>query len=177
MQTCETVSFGRTGGSVRIPAGFCGLYALRPCYHRIPYGHASNSWLGQISIHSVIGPMARSLEGLGLFFKTILDMQPANYDATALPFPFRPAHKALSQLAFGVISTDGIRTPHPPIQRALDVTVKAVREAGHEGECILTFGLLAEFFLSVVEFPIEAFKRIPDVNYVGSPYTEQTELI
>ena len=82
--------------------------------------------------------MARSLEGLELFFKTVLDMQPANYDATALPFPFRPAQKGLGQLAFGVISTDGIRTPHPPIQRALDITAKALREGGHEGECILT---------------------------------------
>lgn len=81
--------------------------------------------------------MSRSIDGLELFFKTILDMQPANYDATALPFPFRPEErsrvKELGKLSFGVIRTDGIRTVHPPIQRALSETVEALTKAGHEG--------------------------------------------
>jgi len=125
------------GGSVRIPSSFCGLYALRPCYNRIPYGHALNTWLGQISVLSVIGPMARSLEGLDIFYKTVLDLQPANYDATALPFPFRADLRStpsrLGKLCFGIVRTDGIRTPHLPIQRALQLTVDVLLAAGHEG--------------------------------------------
>ena len=57
------------GGSIRIPAGFNGLYGLRPSHGRMPYHMLANSMEGQETIHSgayakhaaltkVVGPMA-----------------------------------------------------------------------------------------------------------------------
>lgn len=53
------------GGSVRVPSAFNGLWGMRPSMYRIPYEGAANSFLGQESISSVIGPLTHSLEGGG----------------------------------------------------------------------------------------------------------------
>jgi hypothetical protein len=47
------------GGSIRIPAGFNGLYGLRPSHGRMPYNMLANSMEGQETIHS--GSLLESL--------------------------------------------------------------------------------------------------------------------
>ncbi|KWU46948.1 amidase [Rhodotorula sp. JG-1b] len=124
------------GGSVRIPSAMCGLHTIRPTTRRVPYGHATNSMLGQESIVSVAGPMARSLNSCTYFLRSVLNKNPADYDATSLPFAFnetaygRASHDG--KLSFGVMRTDHLVTPTPPIRRALEMAVQRVRDAGHE---------------------------------------------
>lgn len=36
------------------------------------------------------------------------------------------------KLRLGLISGDGIVTPHPPVQRALEIVRKVLKEAGHD---------------------------------------------
>ncbi|GAA5904101.1 hypothetical protein JCM5296_000334 [Sporobolomyces johnsonii] len=124
------------GGSVRIPSSFCGLHTIRPTTRRVPYGHATNSLLGQESVLSVAGPMSRSLSSCTYFLKTVLDANPSNYDASSLPFPFNDAvysqAKGHKKLAFGIMRTDYNVTPTPPIKRALETAAAKLVEAGHE---------------------------------------------
>ncbi|BGO99797.1 putative amidase (putative) [Rhodotorula toruloides] len=91
------------GGSVRIPSAMCGLHTIRPTTRRVPYGHATNSLLGQESVLSVAGPMA----------------------------PYAASQKR-GKLAFGIIRTDHNVTPTPPIKRALETAAKKLVDAGHE---------------------------------------------
>jgi amidase len=35
------------GGSIRIPSAYCGIYGMRPSYHRVPYAGAMNSMVRQ----------------------------------------------------------------------------------------------------------------------------------
>ena len=37
-----------------------------------------------------------------------------------------------SRLAFGILRHDGAITPHPPVQRALDIVVDTLKKLGHE---------------------------------------------
>lgn len=37
-----------------------------------------------------------------------------------------------SKLAFGILRHDGAITPHPPVQRALDMVVDTLKKLGHE---------------------------------------------
>ncbi|BGP40209.1 hypothetical protein JCM10449v2_004167 [Rhodotorula kratochvilovae] len=124
------------GGSVRIPSALCGLHTIRPTTRRVPYGHATNSMLGQEAILSVAGPMARSLSSCHHFLRTVLNLNPANYDATSLPFAFNDTAfsqvAGLGKLSFGVVRSDCIITPTPPVKRGLEVTVQKLRDAGHE---------------------------------------------
>lgn len=67
------------GGSVRIPAHFCGLYGLMATNHRISrIGHIPE-WPGRIRALrtlGVMGPLARSLEDLEMLFRTMAGPDP-----------------------------------------------------------------------------------------------------
>ncbi len=68
-----------TGGSVRYPASFCGIYGLKPSYGRV-------SRFGLMSMTSstdVIGPLAKSAYDAALVLKNIAGRD--NLDATSAP--------------------------------------------------------------------------------------------
>lgn len=137
------VGFGTDiGGSVRIPSAFNGLYGLRPSSGRFPYEGAANSMDGQNSVVSVIGPLATSVGSLRLVTKAILSQQPWLQDPLVAEIPWRDEQeKAIldivkssggGQLAFGILRTDGIVHPHPPVLRAVDIVVKTIEKLGHK---------------------------------------------
>lgn len=130
--------------SVRIPSAFCGLYALRPSMHRLPYGGLMNSGMGQEYIHSVMGPMAPSLAAVRIFTKTVIDSRPWDIDPTCLRIPWDTKQSALSEhggpvgtLCFAMMYDNGIISVTPPVRRAMDITRKALEAAGHNGNANL----------------------------------------
>lgn len=80
---------------------------------------------------SVNGPMARSLEDILLFSKTIVGAEPWLVDPKVLPIPWRPVENK-KKLKIAVLWNDGITVPTPPVMRALKETVEKLRRAGHE---------------------------------------------
>ncbi|KAF2641022.1 amidase [Massarina eburnea CBS 473.64] len=132
------------GGSIRIPAAFNGLYGIRPSSGRLPYEGMANSMDGQNSILSVVGPLATSAGSLRLAIKALLAQKPWLYDPLVHEIPWRDDHDreirdlihgldtGKGRLTFGVMRTDGIVTPHPPVRRAIDILVSALQNAGHE---------------------------------------------
>jgi amidase len=40
------------GGSIRIPSAYCGIYGMRPSYHRVPYAGAMNSMVRRRRLRS-----------------------------------------------------------------------------------------------------------------------------
>ena len=104
----------------------------------------ANSMDGQNSILSVVGPLATSVASLRLVIKAILSRQPWLHDPLVHEIPWRDEQeeqivKKLSarstpapQLAFGILKNDGITTPHPPVQRAMDIVAKAITQLGHK---------------------------------------------
>ncbi|KAL1408748.1 hypothetical protein Q8F55_005561 [Vanrija albida] len=125
------------GGSVRIPAGHCGLYAFRPSYGRVPYEGTCNSQEGQDSIRSVLGPMSTSLAPLRTLFKAVLDGAPWRLDPQVLRQPWSASGAALAEhgggerLVFGMLLDDGVVRPVPPYARAMAETAAALEAAGH----------------------------------------------
>ncbi|KAJ4350417.1 uncharacterized protein N0V89_009038 [Didymosphaeria variabile] len=140
------IGFGTDiGGSIRIPAAFNGLYGIRPTSGRFPYQGMANSMDGQNTILSVVGPLATTAGSLRLMTKAILSQQPWLHDPMVHEMPWRDSHEqGIStilnstgsseggKLCFGVMPTDGIVNPSPPIRRAIDIVVKALRSHGHE---------------------------------------------
>ena len=57
------------GGSLRIPAHFCGIYGLKPTEHRVPY--SQRSYPRKMRYMLGVGPMARSVEDLRLALSII----------------------------------------------------------------------------------------------------------
>jgi amidase len=127
------------GGSIRIPAAFNGLYGIRPSTGRLPYEGMANSMDGQNSVLSVVGPLATSVGALRLLTQALLDQKPWFFDPLVHEIPWRPEQEAEARsqassgkLCFGVLRTDGVVNPTPPIRRAIDEVVKALQSAGHK---------------------------------------------
>ena len=99
----------------------------------------ANSMDGQNSVASVVGPLAHSARSLRLVIKALLSQQPWLHDPLVHEIPWREDQEKqildlinTSKLAFGIYKNDGIVTPHPPVQRALDIAVKTLEKMGHK---------------------------------------------
>ena len=132
------------GGSIRIPAAFCGLYGIRPSSGRMPYEGMANSMDGQNTVLSVVGPLSSTVGGLRLAMRSLLSQQPWLHDPLVHEIPWREEQEkeifdlvssgtgGKGGLAFGIMENDGVVTPHPPVQRAMKMVVGALKKLGHK---------------------------------------------
>ncbi len=117
-----------TGGSIRQPAGFCGIVGLKPTYGRV-------SRLGLIAFASSldqIGPFARSVEDAALLLECIAGHDPL--DSTSAPQPAPQLRSALnadlSGIKIGVVEEFSVGGLESGVEAAFTGAVEALREAG-----------------------------------------------
>ena len=128
------------GGSIRVPAHFSGICGLKPTPGRIPAtGHFPES-VGPFALLGVVGPMARNVGDLKLFFEVL--QGPDDGDPSAAPVPLRwPEKDELSRVRVGYFEDDG-RTPVTPETRAaVRTAAEALRRAGFQVEAFRPQGL------------------------------------
>lgn len=115
------------GGSVRIPASFCGIVGLKPTHGRIPLYPASP--FGPLS-HA--GPMARSVDDVALMLDVLA--LPDHRDPAALPPPESAYREAVRRDVRGLIAafspTLGFAEVDPEVARLVRSAVTALDEAG-----------------------------------------------
>jgi len=97
---CYAALGSDAGGSIRIPAAFCGVAGLKPSYGRVSrHGALARTWS-----MDCIGPLARDSSDLGVVFNAILGHDPHDAStvesrpvswAKAAPRRARPARIAL----------------------------------------------------------------------------------
>jgi len=124
------------GGSIRVPAHFCGICGLKPTPGRIPAtGHFPQS-VGPFALLGVVGPMARTVADVKLLFETMQGQDLG--DPSAAPVPLRwPERTGLTKNRIGYFEDDG-RTPvTPETRQAVQNAAQALRSAGFEVEPFL----------------------------------------
>jgi aspartyl-tRNA(Asn)/glutamyl-tRNA(Gln) amidotransferase subunit A len=72
-----------TGGSIRVPAAFCGVSGLKPTYGRV--SRAGVTPLAWSLDH--VGPLARTVEDLALLLQVLAGHDPADVRSAAVPVP------------------------------------------------------------------------------------------
>ena len=118
-----------SGGSVRQPAHFTGICALKPTPGRFPArGHLPPN-AGPFSILGAIGPMARTVADVSLLFRT-LSGQDA-FEAGSPPIALqRPSLDDLRSYTIGVFEDDGLTPVTPETRTAIANAAEALRASG-----------------------------------------------
>ncbi len=117
-----------TGGSVRQPAGFCGVVGVKPTYGRVSrYGLVAFA-----SSFDQIGPMARDVEGAAALLETITGKDPA--DATSLDSPVPGCVAAVTAgvagLRIGIVSEFLGAGTDPDVRTCVERAIASLESAG-----------------------------------------------
>ena len=119
-----------TGGSIRLPAHFCGITGIKPTSGRVPRtGHVVPFGLGAIDALTQNGPMARFVEDLVLILPIIAGVD--WHDPAVVPMPLhRPQDVYLPALRVAMHTNNGIMTPTPETVAAVQAAADALSDAG-----------------------------------------------
>jgi aspartyl-tRNA(Asn)/glutamyl-tRNA(Gln) amidotransferase subunit A len=117
-------------GSIRIPAGFCGVVGHKPSYGLVPNPPAAN-----MSI-SHIGPIARTVEDAALLLDAMAGPHPL--DRLSVPAPVASFRAALAEppppLRIGLSTDLGYAAVEPAVVEAVRVAARAFADGGHSVE-------------------------------------------
>jgi Asp-tRNA(Asn)/Glu-tRNA(Gln) amidotransferase A subunit family amidase len=95
------------GGSVREPAHFSGICALKPTPGRIPSAGHMPSNTGPFALLGTVGPMARTMADVTLLFRVVSGM--LGTDPLGAPVAYRPlSQQALHETPIGYFEDDGL---------------------------------------------------------------------
>ncbi|RDW85833.1 general amidase-like protein [Coleophoma crateriformis] len=136
------------GGSIRIPAMCNGLYGIKPSAQRVPYVGQENGarpGAAKIALPASAGPITASLRDCELLLRVVADAQPWERDPAVAygSWEEQGSIKERKRPLLGVIRTDNLIGPLPPVSKVIDETMERLRDAG----------------LEVVEVDAPAFKR------------------
>ncbi|HXM97246.1 MAG TPA: amidase [Candidatus Dormibacteraeota bacterium] len=135
---CSVAGVGSDGGgSVRVPAHFCGICALKPTPGRVPStghfpaGAGAFSWLG------AVGPMARTVADVRALFAVMAGSDPG--DALSAPIASRNfSPQQLRGLRVGILQSDALG--HATVETTAAVQ-KAAASLQHQSFAVELFPL------------------------------------
>lgn len=122
------------GGSIRVPAMCGGLYGIKPSWQRVPYSGQEGGLppgSSKLGFQASAGPIARSLRDCEVFLRAVSGMGAWKYDADVVCGDWN----SMSDLGgrnvrLGILKSDGVIEPLPPIKRVLDDVASALRKQG-----------------------------------------------
>ena len=122
-----------SGGSVRQPAHFTGICALKPTPGRIPSRGHLPPCVGPFSTLGAIGPMARTIADVSLLFRTLSGQD--SIEADSPPVALRQLSlEDLRSHTIGVFEDDGITPVTPETRTAVASAAEVLRAAGFRVE-------------------------------------------
>lgn len=120
------------GGSIRIPAHFCGIAGLKPSSYRLTKRGALTTLRGLEIVQFQPGPMARRVDDLELAMQVLTSSSAGEtQDFQVPPVPWRSSHEVdVAALRIGLWMGDGGSRPSPALRRVLHGAEAALSAAG-----------------------------------------------
>jgi len=116
------------GGSIRNPASFCNVVGLRPTPGRVPAYPIQDPWFDM----SVLGPLARSVDDVALFFSALVGDDPrvpmALTDPDSTFYPVTPLD--LRGVRIGLTTDFGELPVQTEIKRCIEATGVLLQSLG-----------------------------------------------
>ncbi|MFF8913093.1 amidase [Streptomyces sp. NPDC015032] len=149
-----------SGGSVRIPAQFCGVAGLKPSTGRFPADHRvlGPDDPGPASQMLVTdGPLARSVGDLRLAYEVLAGVDPRDPRAVPAPAYGEPLP---GPVRVAVVPDPGGHGVHPTVRAAVGAAAGALRDAGYDVREVADVPRLDE--------ALEAYGRITVTEFAGT---------
>ncbi|MFJ8433157.1 amidase [Kitasatospora sp. NPDC094019] len=121
-----------SGGSVRVPASFCGVAGLKPTAGRFPADHRviGPDDPGPASQTLVTdGPLARRIADLRLAYEVLAGADPRDPRAVPVPLYGEPLP---GPVKVAVVADPGVHGVHATVGRAVAAAADALRDAGYD---------------------------------------------
>src|SRR5438093_10179589 len=116
-----------TGGSIRLPAHFCGVTGFKPTYGRVSRANA----LPLSFTLDTVGPLAQTAEDCGLIAALIAGADPLDPTTAGAPaWNAKAARRSLKGLTIGVPARFYVDDLEPEIASALDAPIASLRKLG-----------------------------------------------
>ena len=113
------------GGSIRLPAHFCGIAGIKPSAGRVPRTGHIYPFGGLLDSFQQIGPLARTVDDLALILPLIAG--PDGIDPAIVPMPLGdPQDVDLGKLRISFHTDNGIVSPTPETAAAVNAAAGAL---------------------------------------------------
>ncbi|MFA6136423.1 MAG: Asp-tRNA(Asn)/Glu-tRNA(Gln) amidotransferase subunit GatA [Candidatus Paceibacterota bacterium] len=161
-----------TGGSIRQPAGFCGVVGLKPTYGAV-------SRYGVISLASSldqVGPFAKSVADAALIFKTIAGQD--NFDSTSNKINWSSVDEYkkedVKKLKIGVPKEYFVKGMNPKVEKAIWDVVEKFKKDGFDVREVSLPNSKHAISCYYIILPAEASANL--ARYDGIRYSDVKEL-
>lgn len=138
---CSPLGLGSdSGGSIRLPAHYCGVAGLKPTAGRVPNTGAYDHPGGLSDVRTQIGPMSRFVEDLHTVLAVISG--PDWQDSGVVPMPLRsPESVTITDLRLAYFEDDSMSATTLETREAVESAAKLIAEQGAAVERALPPGL------------------------------------
>ena len=119
-----------TGGSIRVPSGFCGTAGIKPTSGRVPRtGHIIGFATGYSEPCTQLGPIARKVEDLFPLLRTIAGSD--DYDPAIVDMPLSdPKTVDVSRLRIAFHTDNGVMAAVEEVKKTVEIAAAAMKDAG-----------------------------------------------
>lgn len=125
---CQVAIASDTGGSVRQPASFCGVYGIKPTYGRV----SRNGLIAYASSFDQIGPITKSVYDMQLVMEVISGKDEGDATSSSMPVePYTQAKEPAKQKIAYIKECIYHEAIDPEVQKATLSVIEKLKANGH----------------------------------------------